>query len=409
MKALAAAAALAALSAGAMAIPAYAQMSEGVAAIVNDDIISTYDVRQRALLILASNGVQPTQENQQRARAQALRDLVDERLQIQEARQFEIRITADAIDNTLAGIARQNNMTADQFVSQLNASGINPMTLRRQIEADTAWRRLMNGLYGSRVRISDARVRDMQARIIESATRTQYQSSEIFLPASNPAEFAEAEAAATRLIAEMQAGAPFPLVARQFSAAPSAAAGGDLGWLSAGEMRPEVQAVLDTMQQGQVSPPIRVNDGIVIAALRARRDGSSEAAVQRVALQQVSAPAASRNALDRARARITNCENLANQFRSVDGAEVTDLGVVSESDLSPEIRAVVDTLEANQASTPAINGERATSLIVCRRDVSVEGLPSTTDIENRLFEQEMALLAQRYLRNLRREATIITR
>lgn len=409
LKALAAAAAVAALAAGLHVESARAQMSEGVAAIVNDDIISTYDVRQRALLLLASSGVEANAENQQRARGQALRDLVDERLQIQEAREYDINVTQDAIDRSIAGIAQQNNLTADQFLAQLAASGINSTTLRRQIQADTAWRRLINGRYGSRVRISDGQVREMQQRIVESATRTQYQASEIFLPAATDAEFAEAEATAARLLQEMQGGAPFPLVARQFSAAPSAAAGGDLGWLAAGEFRPEVLAALDQMQRGQVSPPFRVANGVYIVALRARREGTQGSAEERVTLRQMTAPAASRSALQQARRRVTTCDALQTAAAGVEGAAIVDLGTANVTDLSEAVRTEIASLSTGQATAMTTAGETASFILVCARETNMSGLPSATDIENRLFEQELALLAQRHLRNLRREATIITR
>jgi peptidyl-prolyl cis-trans isomerase SurA len=78
-KQLSAAAAVLAAALGA-APAAVAQNAEGVAAIVNDHVISTFDVRQRATLLLVSAGIERTPEMQQRARTQALRDLVDERL-----------------------------------------------------------------------------------------------------------------------------------------------------------------------------------------------------------------------------------------------------------------------------------------------------------------------------------------
>ncbi len=403
------AAAAAAAAALATALPATAQLTDGVAVIVNDDVVSTYDVRQRALLLLASSGIQSTPENQERARAQALRELVDDRLKIQETRQYNVEVTPDSIDRAVAGIAQQNNLTPEQFAAQLARGGINVNTLRRQIEADTAWRRLMSGRYGSRVRISETQVREMQQRILQGATRTQFQASEIFLQADTDAEFTQAEANAARLLQEMQRGAPFPLVARQFSASATAAAGGDLGWLTAGELRPEVRTVLETLQAGQVSTPFRVSDGVYIVALRARREGTAQAAVQRVTLLQVNAPAASRQTLERARGRFTTCEGLQTQLRNVTGAEVVDLGTLAESDLSETVRARVTDLEPIQASAVTVSGDLASTIVLCARDTSVEGLPSTTDIENRLYEQEMALLSQRYLRNLRREATIITR
>lgn len=392
-----------------LAAPAGAQMAEGVAAIVNDKVISTYDVRQRATLLLASSGIQPSAETQQRAAQQALRDLVDEELQMQEAAHYEITISDEQIAGTLNQIAQQNNTNATDLTRQLASAGINPNTLRNQIRADIAWRRLISGRYGSRVRISPLEVTETQARIAASATRAQYQISEIFLAAEGERELSEAEANAQRLLQEMQRGAPFPLVARQFSAAPSAAAGGDLGWITSGELRPELQAIVDRLAPGQVSMPVRTPEGVYIVALRERREGRQIETQTRVILRQISAPTASRAQLERARARIQNCENLDTAVGSVPGQEITDLGVSNESDLSDTVRQQINGLTRGQASPVTPAGDRVSMLVVCDRATSSEGVPSREEIENRLYEQELAMLSQRYLRDLRREATIITR
>jgi peptidyl-prolyl cis-trans isomerase SurA len=406
---LKACAAAVALMASGPAPSAEAQLVEGVAAVVNDDIITTYDVRQRGLLLLASNGIEPTAENQSRARQQALRDLVDERLQLQEARRFELEVSPETVDRQIADIARANNMTADQFIAQLGSVGIGVATLRRQIEAETAWRRLINGRYGRLVTISDQAIRETQERISSNATRTQYHAAEIFLPAITQADFAEAEAAAARLLQEMQRGAPFPLVARQFSASASAAAGGDLGWVAAGELRPEMQAVLDRLQPGQVSTPFRTEDGVYIVALRDRREGAAAQRVERVTLRQVTAPAGSANALERARRRINACPTLEATIRDVQGAEVIDLGTAVVSELSQSVQDQISGLSDGQSSTPALSGDRVSMMVVCGRETNTTGVPSRAEIQDRLFEQELAMHAQRYIRDLRRDATIITR
>ena len=219
-------AALAVLAVALGAAPAVAQNAEGVAAVVNDHVISTFDVRQRASLLIISAGIERTPEMEQRARQQALRDLVDERLQMEEAAHFDITVTPDSINRRLLDIARQNQTDLDGLAASLARDGISINTLRGQIEADIAWQRLISGLYGSRVRVSDVEIRETQQRIAANATRPQYQISEIFLPAENEQEFTEMEQGAMRLLEQMQRGAPFPLVARQFSQSASAAAGG---------------------------------------------------------------------------------------------------------------------------------------------------------------------------------------
>jgi peptidyl-prolyl cis-trans isomerase SurA len=388
---------------------ATAQNAEGVAAIVNDRVISTFDVRQRANLLLVSAGMQSTPELQQRARAQALRDLIDESLQIEEAARFEVTVDANQIDRRLADIARQNETTLEGFVQQLSQSGVSVTTLRAQIQADMAWQRLMSGMYGSRVRVSQVEVTETQQRIAANATRPQYQLSEIFLPAESEADFAEMEQGAMRLLEQMQRGAPFPMVARQFSQAPSAAAGGDIGWIAAPELAPELQPIADRLQQGQVSLPVRTQNGVYIIAMRDRRAGAPTGATTIASLRQITAPAARQNALERVQRRVDGCGNLEREVATVEGATLLDLGQTQESELSPAIRDRVASVQTGRASPIVIDGDQVNIVIVCARETGGAGMPSREEISGRLREQELTMLADRYLRNLRREATIITR
>jgi len=403
-----AAAVVAATLTGAAA-PAWAQLAEGVAAVVNDTVISTYDVRQRANMLIVSAGMQSTPELQQRARAQAIRDLVDERLQLQEAERFELTVTPDQVDRRIADIARSNQMTAEQFIGSLSQAGVPISTLRQQLEADIAWQRVMSGVYGSRLRISEVEIQETQARLAASATRPQYLISEIFLPASNDQEFQEMQQGGLRLIEEMQRGAPFPLVARQFSQSPSAAAGGDIGWIAATELAPELQPVADRLQPGQVSLPVRTPNGFYIIAVRDRRAGATAGSTTLVSLRQIVAPGSSQATLERTARRINSCGGLNNEISSVQGASVVDLGQTLEAELSPAIRDRINGVQTGSATPVLINGDQVNAIVVCSREAGGESIPSRDEIEARLREREMTMLSDRYLRNLRREATIITR
>lgn len=396
---------------GAASVPVVATNSEGVAAIVNDQLISSYDVRQRAMLLLISSGIQATPELMQRASQQALRDLVDEHLQLQETSgdPYHISVSEADIDRRVGDIARENHVTVPDFTRQLAQQGINIATLRSQIRATTAWNRLMSGLYGTRVRISDTEIRETQARIAASASSTHYEISEIFLPASTPQEFAQAQDGGMRLLEQMQHGAAFPLVARQFSAAPSAAQGGDIGWLAASELPAEVANVVMRLNPGQVSLPIRTPTGVYIVALRDKHDGLPQGSITQITLKELTAPAPRRLVLDRLQRRANGCTTLDHDIAGQEGVQAIDLGQTTEADLSPEIRARIANVAAGGASTVEVSGETASVIFVCGRDTGGAGVPTRQEIETRLFDQEISLLSDRYLNNLRREATIITR
>ncbi|HVV31701.1 MAG TPA: peptidylprolyl isomerase [Vitreimonas sp.] len=388
---------------------ASAQLAEGVAAIVNDHVISTFDVRQRATLLLASAGLQQTPELMERAQAQALHDLVDERLEELEATKFDVTVSPEQVDRRLNDIATQNHLTADTLLQQLQSKGVNVASLRGQIHASMVWQTLMQRMYSSRVRVSETEIRDTQQRLAANASKPQYLISEIFLPANTPQELDQMQSGAMHLLEQMQHGAPFPLVARQFSQAPSAAAGGDIGWIAASELAPELQPVADRLQPGQVSLPIRVPNGIYIIAMRDRRQGTPAGASTLVTLQQIVVPANHASVLQRAQRRISGCGDLDQVIRGVDGANVVDLGQTAESDLSPEVQARINGVANGAATEVATNGDTASLLVVCGRETGGGGIPTRDEIEQRLRGEELNMLADRYLRDMRREATIITR
>jgi peptidyl-prolyl cis-trans isomerase SurA len=407
LKTLAAAAAMAvALS---VAPPAHAQLSEGVAAIVNDHVISTFDVRQRAMLLLVSAGMQRTPELMSRAGAQALNDLINERLQLDESAKFHISITSDQVDRRLNDIATQNHLTIDAMAQQLGQAGTSIQTLRDQIQASLAWERLIAGMYGNRVRVSEDEIRTTQQRIAANAARPQYLISEIFLPAQSEREFTDMQAGAMHLLEQMQRGAPFPLVARQFSQAPSAAAGGDLGWIASTELSAELQPVAAQLTQGQVSMPIRTQNGIYIIAMRDRREGAVAGSTTTIALNQITAPASRQNALERVQRRIQGCGDIDHFLSGIEGATVTDLGQTAESDLAPDVRSRIADVATGSASSVQVSGDTVNFIIVCSRATGGGGVPSHDEVEQRLRSGEISMLAERYLRNLRREAAIITR
>ncbi len=105
-------------------------LTEYAAAIVNDEIISTFDLAQRMRLLIATSGVQPTEQNLAQIQQEALISLVDEALQFQELRRvereqkFEIIASDRDVNEDLAEMAAGNNMTLEQFTGMLRAQGV---------------------------------------------------------------------------------------------------------------------------------------------------------------------------------------------------------------------------------------------------------------------------------------------
>lgn len=397
-------------------------LSESVAAVVNDDIISSYDLMQRMRLLMVTSGLQPTQENLPQLEQEALRSLIDEHVQMQELRRVEkaqkitIISTDKEVEEQIEDIAKGNNMTAAQLTQQLQAQGVGIDTWKAQIRADSSWQAWISGRYGSRLRIGDDQIKAFERRQAEAASKPQYQVSEVFIDAARVGGMEVAQNGAKQLISQMQQGAPFPAVARQFSASPTAANGGDAGWVSPGEMPPEVDTALEQLRPGQLSAPIPVRDGVYIIYLRDKRSGAKTALVD---LKQIAvalpkdAPQAQVDAAQKLlvdlKPKITSCETLEATAGKVEGVVAGDLGEAEITDLAPAFQQAANTLKVGQVSDPIRTDAGLHLIAVCGKRQSGAQAPTHDQIENRLRGQQLALISKRYLRDLRNSATIETR
>ncbi len=210
---------------------ASAQQVEGIAAVVNDQPITTLDVRDRMRLIISSAGVQPTEEMLARIQDQAIRGLVDETLQLQQAAEFDLEVEEAEVDDAIADIATRSGATVQEVEDDLAASGIDINTLRQQVKAEIAWQILVSGRYRSRIRISDQQIETALDRYIQSASQPQYRLGEIFVEITPQGGEERAVGIIQTIYDQLRQGAPFQAVAQQFSDAASASAGGDTGYL----------------------------------------------------------------------------------------------------------------------------------------------------------------------------------
>jgi peptidyl-prolyl cis-trans isomerase SurA len=397
-------------------------LSEAVAAIVNDEIISTYDLAQRMRLLIATSGVQPTEQTLPQFQREALISLIDEHLQLHELKRVEkdqkmtIIATDDDVRQEIAGMARENNMSADSFLAALKAQGINSETLYQEIRAQVSWQRWIQGRYGSRLRIGEDQIKATQTRLAAAASKPQFQISEVLIDANRVGGMPQAVQGAQQLITQLQQGAPFAAVARQFSSAPTAASGGDAGWISPGEMPPEVDAALDQLRPGQLSAPIQVKDGVYIIYLRDKRAGAGATVVDlkqaAVSLPAGASPAdeeAARAKLMTVKAAAKGCDNLEAAAAKTQGVVAGDLGEAEIADLAPEFRQAAQSLEVGQISDPIRTKVGLHLVAVCGKRASGGAQLTHDDIENRLFGQQLAMISRRYMRDLRTSATIETR
>lgn len=413
------------------------------AAVVNDIIISTYDLDQRIKLVMVTSGAQNA-DAAKRLRPQVLRQLIDESLQLQEAQKYNVKITAEDLDKNFKRIAQQNNISVEQIFKMLDGNGISRQTLQTQIKADIAWQRLIQQRLAPRVTVSDDEIDQAYLAAQASSQQTQFLVSEIFIAVDVPEAEEQAKQNIQSILGQLRSGATFSAIARQFSQSASATNGGDVGWVTEGELSPAVAAAVKKMSPGAISDPIRGAGGYYVVGVREKRlsAGSTEAvpaaappraqAAQRmksvVTLARVSLPLAAgsskakeeqtrQTAIEIYRS-INGCSTAASVVRSR-GGKFDMIGQMSTKDMAPPFIKILEQTPNGRSTPPLRGGTGVEMFVVCAggmvpaatvggggQTVSKSQEVTKEEIENRLFNQELSMLARRYLRDLRRDATI---
>ena len=406
---------------------------DGVAAIVNDSVISDYDLRQRMALFIATSGVRPTADALNAIRDQVLKELETEQMELLEAKKDNISVSASEVDKAINDIIKSNHITLDQLKSVLAQNGVDLATLRSQISVQVAWSKLVQDQLGDRVHVTPQDVDAELAKIKAGANKPRYLVSEIFQAVDSPEQDAKVLKDMTDLDSQIQLGAPLSSVARQFSQNPTAAQGGDLGWVQDGQIPAELMSRLKMMNIGDVSEPIRATGGYYIIQLRDREEPVGTKVAQ--APQQNATPPGTlplvrillptggdkidKALLDRAlqaggviRTHIRDCEHARDVVNRIPGAVFMNLGTMKLADLSAEMQNAIAKTAPGETTEPFVSSAGVELIVRCDKappKETVMVIPTRDQIEEELYEQQMTVLARRYMRDLRREADVETR
>jgi peptidyl-prolyl cis-trans isomerase SurA len=397
-----------------LAPPARAQETR-IAAVVNDDVISVVDLQQRIRMVLLSSNLEDQPQTRQRVAGQVLRGLVDEKLELQEAKRLNVKVSDEEIAEALGRIEKQNNLKPGSLDEYLRQRGIERSSLVEQLKATIAWGKLVRRKMAT-VSLSEEEVNDAVARMKENEGQPLSRVAEIFLTVDDPRQEDDVHRFADRLFDQMKQGAPFPALAQQFSQSATAAVGGDIGWVTPAQLGGEVGKVVERLKPGEVSPPFRATGGYYMIFLIDRRVSAAQDAT--VSLVQVTFPVAPNAPESERQKAAAQAADVGNNARSCgemlklgqERAPQTsgDLGQVKVGELPAELRDPVLSLPIAQASKPLPLRGGIGVLMVCSRDNPSAG-PSRDEVAEMLSRQRAETLARRYLRDLRRVAFVDVR
>ncbi len=392
-----------------------AQQTLGIAAVVNEEVISFYDLQSRINLLFASSKQQNTPENRKRYTGQVLNQLINEKLQLQEAERLGVTVTDKELDRAYADIARASKMTPPQLSAYLGKIGVEKDTLVSQLHAQIAWGRSINRLFRSEISIGNDEVDEIIAEIKKSKGKPEYLIGEILLLVDKPENSQKQLNAANSIISQLKEGASFSVLAKNFSQSATAAVGGDLGWVRQGQLSPKLDATIAAMADDSLSKPIRTISGFHILLKRKTRIGQGLVSEdEQVDLFQVFLPLppspsksdikAGLEAAAKLTAGAASCSDMAEIGKQTGSALSGRLGKVKVTSLPPQSRKLVETIETNKPSRPVRSGDGVVVLMVCGRQGQLSVAEIRDNIEKSLLDKRLNILARRRLRDLRRTA-----
>jgi peptidyl-prolyl cis-trans isomerase SurA len=392
-----------------------------IAAVVNDEVVSVADVRSRLRMVMLSSNFPDSPETRQRITGQVLRTIVDEKLQMQEAKRQSVTATDDEVNKAILQIEKQNNMQPGQLDGVLKARGIERGALVDQLTASIVWAKLVRRVYSQTNPVSDEEIDDALKRLKETINEPQSRVAEIFLAVDNPQQDDEIRRLAERLIEQMKRGARFSAVAQQFSQAATAAVGGDLGWLRPEQLSPDLGKAVAQLRPGELSPPIRTGAGYYLLLVLDRRSGRSGPSAEDTVLHlvQVVFPLPPQASEAQRRAALAEAQNTRNTAKTCaemlkvgkekGSAQLSSEGRLRIGQIAPAVRATVSGLQVGQASQPIVQRNGVGVIMLCEKAVPDSTLPSREDVADQLARQRAENLARRYMRDLRRAAFVDVR
>lgn len=387
-------------------------------ATVNGEIITATDIEQRmALIRIANNNVELPPEELQRLRSQVFSNLIDEKLQIQEAKAAEITIDENVVNDQFARLATRFKQTPDQFSAYLASKGSSAAAVKQQIRGEFAWDRLLSRNIQSTTNVSTDEVQAVEKRLNEAKGQDEFHLGEIYLSAT-PENAAAVTENARKIIQALQAGGSFAAYARQFSEASTASVGGDLGWVKPALLPQSMADAASQMQPGQLVGPVEVPGGLSIMLMIDRRQVlTADPRDAVLSLKQISLdfPAGTTQA---------RASELASQFAEATrgiagcggadavaqklGANVVSRDNIEMRQLPAPLQNTLVSLQIGQTTQPfGAANEGVSVLVLCGRDLPQTATTANLEqIEQRLLEEKVNKRAQRYLRDLRRDAVI---
>ncbi len=386
---------------------------------VNGEIITQTDIDQRVAWLEATNQRRLTPQE----REQVVQQLVDELIQIQNAREAEIFITSEEVLQMYDRYAqRELGVTSAELDELTKSVGSSPASIQRMLLAQTAWQQLLRRNVAPLVNVSAREVNEQIERMKADQGTAEYRLGEIYVAAPAGAD-AQVEQRMQAIMTQLQETGDFAAVAAQYSQASTAARGGDLGFVRLDRLPPELAAIVPQMETGQLQGPIPCCGGYSILYMRDKRQVMvADPRDGQVSLAQITInmPAGlSMNEMNRFAADFGaktqgftgGCSTVEADAKKI-GAEAVLVNQIAIRQLPNQLQEMVMSTPDGGVTRPygvaaSDASQPLRAMMVCSRsDPPMLNGPTFDQVMNQIEDERIERRAQNYMRDLRRDAIV---
>lgn len=389
----------------------------GIAAVVNDEVITSLGVNERMALVMATSGLSNSEEVRARLAPQITETLISETLQLQEAKRLSIRISDKEIEAAIARIEQERKRPPGSLEAFLKERGVPLRALNHQLRAQLAWNKVVLRKLRRSVVISEEEI--LRAQQAEATVgEEQVRIAAISLAIPSPQQEPRVSALAKELQQQLAEGADFNALAAQLSGQAGVKLNPSV-WVPERALEPSLAQALRGLKPGEITTPLRSLNSYQIIQLLDRETVKPTSGDTEVAIKEILLPLAGKKiAAQEVDALINIAGEIRNNPGSCEEASVAGIEGVDPSSLkikmvrtrlnrmSPELRIIVERLGVGEVSEPLASQDGVRLLMICEKITLPLGLPEREKIREQLYSEKLELEANKLLRNLRRDAFI---
>jgi peptidyl-prolyl cis-trans isomerase SurA len=393
--------------------------ADAIAAVVNGDIITRGDVTNRARMFGLSTGLKLTPELLDRLRPQFTRELINDRLQLQEIQRRRIVVADADVAAAISNVEQRNGLKPGGLRAKLEAQGVAFSTLINQMRISLGWTRVLRQELAQRGFVTPAEIAEQEKLFKKQTGQPQYHVAEIFVPAEDPSRVNDARKFADVVIQQIRAGAPFGVVAAEFSQSETALKGGDLGWVRPDQLDPQIASLVTQMPMGAVSNPIKVAGGFEVVALQDKRlVGNDMATVLNVrqaffpftsSLDPQAPTEQQKQALLAAQAlskTATSCDAMEKANADQGGKRPSNPGELRLDHMTAPMQALLKPMVPGVPSKALVTPDGVMVVMVCSKQEKNLAAMTREDIADQLVQQRVELASRQLQQDLKRKALI---